>query len=158
MDIYIRPLKIKDAETSYKWRNDSEIWKYTGFKPDKEITLKIETEWLDKKLSKKDEIRFAICIKDTNQYIGNVQLTNINNEQAQLHIFIGGKKYWGYGLGTKAMKLMIKYAFSSLNLNSIYGFVRKSNLVSIKACKKTGFVIKNSENDKIYMVINKDEK
>ena len=36
--VLIRPLEVSDALTSYKWRNDPEIWKYTGSRPDMEIT------------------------------------------------------------------------------------------------------------------------
>ena len=60
MKITIRPLCIEDALTSYKWRNNPNIWKYTGNKPDKVITPEIETEWIKKVLKNENERRFAI--------------------------------------------------------------------------------------------------
>jgi len=41
MKVIIRPLQETDAFISNKWRNNPDIWKYTGNKPDKEITLEI---------------------------------------------------------------------------------------------------------------------
>jgi len=66
MDIFLRPLKVEDALTSYKWRNNPALWELTGSKPNRLITTEIETEWINKVLRRKDEIRFAICIDKTN--------------------------------------------------------------------------------------------
>ena len=87
MKILIRPLKIEDAEISFKWRNDPEIWKYTGSRPTTEITKEIEFNWLKKSLKDQTKARFAILADDV--YVGNVQLTDIIlNESAEFHIFI----------------------------------------------------------------------
>jgi RimJ/RimL family protein N-acetyltransferase len=139
VDIYIRPLRETDAEISYRWRNDPEIWKYTLSRPDKEITLEIEKDWIQKVLSRSDEKRFAVCLRDTDEYIGNVQLTDINSYEAEFHIFIGEKKYWGKGLGTKVTSLAVDYAFNVLELQSVYLFVKKENVAAIRAYEKAGF-------------------
>ena len=72
MQVYIRPLTLEDAKTSYKWRNNPKVWELTGSKPDKYITEEMETEWLKNVLQRKNEKRFAVCVKDTDQYIGNI--------------------------------------------------------------------------------------
>lgn len=139
--IYIRPLVENDAETSYRWRNDDEVWKHTGSRPDKEITIKMEREWIQKVLARPDEKRFAICLKETNEYIGNVQLTEINSYEAEFHIFIGEKKFWGKGLGTAATNSAVEYAFKNLNLQCVYLFVKKENIAAIRAYEKAEFKI-----------------
>ena len=157
MNIYLRPLKVEDALTSYKWRNDTTIWKLTGRKPDRLITPEIETEWIKQALSRNDEVRFAICITDTDEYIGNVQLTNIKDNKAEFHIFIGEKKYWGFGIGTKATSEMIKIGFQKLSLNEIYLFVNKKNVAAIKSYLNCGFLIDNCIDDQIKMSIKNGE-
>ena len=127
MEIYIRPLKIKDALISYKWRNNFKIWEYTGSKPDIEITPEIEMTWIKNVINREEQKRFAICISDTGEYIGNVQLININNKKAEFHIFIGETSFWGKGIGKKATKLMIDHGFEVLGLEEIYLTVNKSN-------------------------------
>ncbi|HYO06618.1 MAG TPA: GNAT family N-acetyltransferase [Phototrophicaceae bacterium] len=139
VEIYIRPLIEADAEISYQWRNDPEVWKYTGSRPDKEITLEIEKDWVQKVLSRPDEKRFAICLRDTDEYIGNVQLTGINSYEAEFHIFIGEKKYWGKGFGTKVTNLAVEYAFNVLKLQCVYLFVKKENVAAVRAYEKAGF-------------------
>jgi len=138
--IYIRLLEEKDASVSWIWRNDPKVWKHTGAKPNKLITHSIELEWIKEVLQRKNEIRFAICEKETGEYIGNVQLTGINGYDAAFHIFIGDKKSWGRGYGTEATRLLLNYGFNVLNLQSIYLDVKKENKAAIRVYSKVGFL------------------
>lgn len=129
---------------SWQWRNDPEVWKLTGSKPDRTITLEIEKAWMQQVLNDDSCRRFAICLEKTDEYIGNVQLTNITNEEAEFHIFIGEKKYWGKGLGTQATDKLIKYAREHLKLKTLYLFVKSNNLSAIKIYQNAGFVKVNN--------------
>lgn len=153
MKIYLRDLVEKDALTSYKWRNNPNIWKFTGRKPDKVITPEIELEWIKEVLQRPHEKRYAICINGTDEYIGNVQLTNIDKGEAEFHIFIGEEKYWGKGIGTQATLELIKIAFNQLKLKKIYLFVNKKNIPAIKAYLNCGFIIESCTADQIKMEI-----
>ncbi|UOK43780.1 MULTISPECIES: GNAT family N-acetyltransferase [Flavobacterium] len=135
--ILIRPLVISDAETSWKWRNDSEIWKYTGSRPSIPITPEIEKEWIIKVLADPYSKRFAITVD--NQYVGNIQLTNITASDAEYHIFIGDKNYWGKGVGYAATQQIIRYAKNNLKLKEIYLHVNPSNNAAVKLYENCGF-------------------
>ncbi len=159
MDIYIRPLKKEDALTSFRWRNNPDIWKFTGSKPDKIITPEIELNWIQKVLKEKDSKRFAICLKENNKYIGNVQLTNIRNRTAEFHIFIGEQEFWGKGIGTETTKLLLKYAFEELNLKQIYLYVNPKNIAAIKSYEKCGFIFQQKiDNEKMLFVLNNENR
>jgi RimJ/RimL family protein N-acetyltransferase len=140
MKVRIRPLQELDASVSYRWRNNPDVWRYTGNKPDTNVTYEIELNWLRDALKRQNEKRFAICIGDDERYIGNVQLTDINEKTAQLHIFIGEIDCHGMGFGTSATQLLLKYAFSILGLESVYLFVNKNNIGAVKSYEKCGFV------------------
>ena len=139
MDLILRKLKEEDAKKSYLWRLDDEIWKFTISRPPKKITYEIEKKWIQTVLRKNDERRFAICVGEKMEYIGNVQLTNIDKSSAEFHIFIGKKENHNIGLGTKATKLILDYATKELKLNIIYLYVNKNNIAAIKSYKKCGF-------------------
>ena len=157
MDIYIRPLKKEDALTSFRWRNNPDIWKFTGSKPDKIITPEIELKWIQKVLKEEDSKRFAICLKENNKYIGNIQLTNIRNQTAEFHIFIGEQEFWGKGIGTKATKLILKYGFEKLNLKQIYLYVSPKNIAAIKSYEKCGFIFQQKiDDEKMLFVLNNE--
>lgn len=148
--VYIRPLTIEDAKISYQWRNDPEVWKFTGSKPDREITYEIEKEWIEKVISDKTCRRFAI-IADGN-YIGNIQLTNIKNKEAEYHIFIGDKSWWGKGISTLATYQILHFAKEELQLEEVLLSVREENIAAIKSYLKCSFSERESENGWIKMV------
>ena len=157
MDVTIRSLVQNDAKISYLWRCDPEIWKYTGFKPMRPITYEIEKEWIKKVLKRKDEIRFAICVGNKNEYVGNVQLTNITETCAQFHIFVGKKELHNKGIGAKATNLILNYSKKILKLKMVYLFVNKNNIAAIKSYKKCGFceIEKYRKQLKLYKKLNK---
>lgn len=139
-NVHLRQLRIEDAEISYKWRNNPQIWKYTPYNPGRLITPEIEREWLINVLNCKDQRRFAICVQPDDKYIGNVQLLDINDVEAELHLFIGEPDYWGMGIGEAATTLTLDYAFHILNLSRVKLTVDKDNLTAIRLYKKQGFI------------------
>ena len=140
MQVYIRPLTLEDAKTSYKWRNNPKVWELTGSKPDKYVTEEMETEWLKNVLQRKNEKRFAVCVKDTDQYIGNIHLANIEEDQAEYAgLFLGETEFWGKGIGTSASNQMCDFAFSELHVKFLHGLVRKEHAASLAMLSKLGF-------------------
>lgn len=137
--VYIRPLVLEDAKVSYNWRNDPEIWTFTEFKPDRYISPQMEEEWLKTKLFRTDEKRFAICLAGNDQYIGNIQLLEIDHEKAWYHLFIGEKTFWGQGISQKATQQLLAYAFSELDLKMILLEVHPDNIAARTVYKKMGF-------------------
>lgn len=135
--VQIRPLERKDAKTSYIWRNDPDIWKLTGSRPDRTITLQDEQNWIDKVISDATCRRFAIIADDI--YVGNTYLTDIHDGTAEYHIFIGDKNYWGKGIASAASKQLINFGRSKLHLKSIFLKVHEDNSVAIHVYGKMGF-------------------
>jgi diamine N-acetyltransferase len=150
--IFIRPLRIEDSDVSYKWRNNPEIWKYTGSRSNQLITIEIERDWLSRVLQKTNQRRFAICVNEESHYVGNVQLTDIEEDKAQFHIFIGDRKYWGRGIASKATRLLLIYGFETLRLHEIYLYVHKDNIAAIKLYQKCGFNYQSEYGDQIFMI------
>ncbi len=137
MEIKIRPLRIEDAYTSVKWRNDKEVFKYTGNTYDHEITLETELEWIKRVIQKKDDYRCAILADDI--YVGNIYLTDITKRSATYLIFIGNKEYWCKGVARKASELILNYAFSVLGIETVDLKVHKGNITALSLYRKLGF-------------------
>ncbi len=151
--IYLRPLKLADASISYKWRNNPEIWKFTRFSPAKPITKPIEEEWLKNVLRNKNEARFAICLQENGRYLGNVQITDIQNNNGEFHLFIGDASFWGKGIGQEATSLMLDYGFKVLRLDFIRLDVHQENLTALAIYKKIGFKIIDKNGDFFHMAL-----
>lgn len=139
MQVRIRPLQRADAEVSVRWRNIPELWTFTTFKTDREITLKDEQNWIHKVINDPTSARFAILADDV--YIGNTYLTNIENGAAEYHIFIGDKNYWGKGIASTASRQVLEYARDALKLDRVYLYVKQENAGAYHIYSKLGFTL-----------------
>lgn len=140
-NIYLRPLAFADAAVSWHWRNNADIWKFTGYDPSiKTITPEIEETWIRDVLSRANERRYAICLADNDRYIGNVQLLGISDIDAEFHLFIGEPAFWGKGIGKQASAMMLDIAFLELGLKLVKLQVYQENVAALRIYKNLGFV------------------
>ena len=56
-----------------------------------------------------------------------------------LHIILGEKEYKKKGISLLAVKILLKYAFMTLDLNKIYLFVDDKNTIAKNFYQKAGF-------------------
>jgi [ribosomal protein S5]-alanine N-acetyltransferase len=72
-------------------------------------------------------------------FVGSIGLKNIDliNKEANLGYWIG-KQYWGRGIATECVRLIIDYAFSSsdLRLREVIAYVFPENKASIRVLEK----------------------
>lgn len=137
MQVTIRPLQEQDAFTSVKWRNDPEVFKYTGNTYDHEITIESELNWIRNVINNPNDYRCAIIADGV--YVGNIYLTGIDGKEADYHIFIGDKNYWGKGVAKSASNLILEYAFKELKLNEVRLKVKKENKAAHNLYLRLGF-------------------
>ena len=138
--IYLRPIEKKDINKKYlAWINNQKLCGHLEVNrfPNSIKDLK---DYYKNSKSSKSKVLFAICIKQTDEHIGNCSLTNIDwiNRRAQYGRLIGLEKKNLKGLGTEALELLKEYAFNKLNLNSIWTGVNQKNIASIKSNIKSG--------------------
>ena len=137
MEVRIRQLVEEDAKTSYKWRNNPEIFKYTGANYDHQITLEDETNWIRKIIKNPNDFRCAILANEV--YVGNIYLTDIKDGIGNYHIFIGEQEYWGKGIAKEASRQIIEYGFNILGLREIHLKVKKENIRAKILYQRLGF-------------------
>jgi RimJ/RimL family protein N-acetyltransferase len=140
-DIYLRPLEIEDAGTYVRWLNDAEVAGYleAGAFPFNRLR---EEEYI-RNLYKNDRgMNLAIVLKQEDRHIGSVGLEGIKlaDRRGVLGIVIGEKDCWGKGYGTRAIQLMLRHAFHTLNLNRISLRVFEPNKRAHACYRKVGFV------------------
>lgn len=138
--IYLRPLYLEDLKKGYlDWINNPEVNRYLmgGIFPTTQDKLK---EYYEKVMGSDKDVIFAIIVKKTDKYIGNIKIGDIDwvNRNAHCGRLIGEKRYWGKGYGTEALKLVIDYAFNILNLNRICNRMVADNIGAVKSCEKVG--------------------
>ncbi len=87
-------------------------------------------------------IFFTICTIEPDEPVGCTSFVRIDwaGRMATFYIAIAEKKNWSKGYGKEATKLMVDYAFASLNLNRVQLHVSVENERAVSVYEKTGFV------------------
>ena len=136
--VYLRPLSVVDASTSWRWRNDSQIWMYTASRPDRIVSEKMEREWAEMVIADPSRINFAICLAPSNRYIGNIYLVNIKDGKGELGVFIGDKSCQGKGYARQALELLKSKARKELGICEIVVSVSRDNIPALVTYLKSG--------------------
>ena len=134
----------------------------------KGLNLGKEKEYIKNSLINKSKLNWAIY---TNQgaLIGTTGINGIDriNKKCSWGIFIGDKNYWGQGLGTDVLRIILKYAFNKLKLNRVELGVFPHNPRGIRCYEKCGLKVEGVKRqairkngkfiDDIIMGITKDD-
>jgi RimJ/RimL family protein N-acetyltransferase len=84
---------------------------------------------------------FAIELQKPKRFLGVCGLHRVDaiNRSAELGIAVQNKRYWGKGLGTEAIRLLVDFGFNVINLHRIYLTVFEDNLQAQRVYEKIGF-------------------
>ena len=138
----LRELEKGDLSTINKWRNDKALIDCLGA-PYRYINLEVDENWYTSyRLNRSSVVRCAITEDKDDEILGLVSLTNINfqNQSAVFHIMIGENENQNRGMGTFAVRTMLRHAFYNLNLHRVELSVLASNFRAIHLYEKCGFV------------------
>ncbi|MCI0532788.1 GNAT family N-acetyltransferase, partial [bacterium] len=137
--VILRSIKIGDASAKWcAWLDDPEVNKYLETKGTTFPELK---QYVRKKTGNPDILFLGIFARGENKHIGTVKLEPIDrkNKKATLGIMIGDKNYWGKGIATEVMRLMINHAFNALNLDEVNLGVIADHKSAVHVYEKVGF-------------------
>lgn len=86
-------------------------------------------------------VNFAILYKKNPESDGLVGIIGLNiiidDRKANLGYWIG-EAFWGNGIASESVKLVINYAFSVLRLEEVYAYVYSQNKPSMRVLEKNG--------------------
>ena len=137
--LVIKDLTLEMADDVYINSIDEDNMKYL---PDEVFTKEeaMETvEFLIEQYKKEDgPFVYAVFNKETNKYIGHVELILLPNKNYEIGYHIG-KKYTGFGYAKEAVNDFVKYLVTERKIKKIYGISLKENIASIKVLEKCNF-------------------
>ena len=129
---------IEHIDKYLKWENDPIIRKYQY--KDIPITLEIMKKKYFSNVRDEKKITLEIWYKKDKVPIGLIDFHKIHCKRAEIYICIGEIEYWGKGIGTEAIDLMLNYGFNTLNYRKIIAKVNENNKRSLKMFKKADFI------------------
>jgi RimJ/RimL family protein N-acetyltransferase len=136
----LRPFEWEDAEAYRRWVNDSDIIPLVDrVRP---VTAGEQRVWYESISRDPRVVIFAVDAIAEHRFVGCVWLYAIDarHRHAELRVLIGDKDYWGSGVGTEAIAMLVHFAFAKLNLNKLYAYVLAANARALKTFERIGFV------------------
>jgi len=137
--IYLRPLGLEDGDFLCQGENNEQVRHslFLAFP----VSPSEEREKIQRYISSQDTILFTIALKENDQPVGQAGFFRVDfvSRAAVFYLAILSPEHWGTGIGSEATRLMVDYAFSTLNLNRIQLHVNAENLPAIKIYQRNGF-------------------
>jgi RimJ/RimL family protein N-acetyltransferase len=132
-----------------RWDRNTEYHRLLDDTPSIIWSTKKVKEWFEKDLEKEtgNAFNFFIRTLEDDKLIGFVELDGIRwaHGDAWVGIGIGDSQYWGKGFGTDAMHVILRYAFTELNLHRITLGAFSYNQRALLSYQKAGFIIEGRE-------------
>ena len=137
------------AEDYLKMVNDKEVTRFFEARP--AYTLEQEIKWANSKLAE-DSICYSMVEKGSLEFIGNIELMDVDEVSKELGIIITLDKQ-NKGYGTEAILAILNYAKEVLGLHKVVLRANPLNIRAIHVYEKCGFSYYNKTSDKVYMQI-----
>jgi RimJ/RimL family protein N-acetyltransferase len=138
--VRLRDFREDDLKNSVAWLNNSAVTRFLNHM--RPWSLVEEKTWLERIMRNEDPSSSTFVIETADgEYVGSTGLVHIDprNRSAEAGIVVGRTEEWGRGLGTDAMKTLLRYAFEELNLHRVSLRVYSFNERGLRSYRKLGF-------------------
>ena len=136
----------KDPEVESKWTHDAQFIRLYQFEPARPVSaaiLRKQYEKLEKQIDEEKKLyHFTIRAKADDRLMGKATIEWIEwtNGNGFLRLGIGSVDDRRKGYGAQALKMLLRFAFTELNLYRVSANVQEYNEAAIALLKKFGFV------------------
>src|SRR5262245_34963216 len=143
--IYLRPIAMDDIPLMCEWVNHPDVTRTLRmWRP---MTSLNEREFVDHVSRSSNDLATLIVVRATGRPLGTCGLMRIDwvSRHAGVGIGIGEPKEWGKGYGSEATRLIVDYAFESVNLNRVWLDVHDGHPAARTAYEKAGFRLEGTQ-------------
>ena len=135
---YLSPIDPDDAPAFAAWVNDPEVT--AGVQLTRRvINAARERDALAEMAAR--PYHFAIVAQEGDALLGICGIDEVSavDRTGEIGIMIGDKRFWDRGFGAEAVRLLLRFAFLTLNLNNIRLTAHSFNKRAIRCYEKVGF-------------------
>lgn len=136
----LRPITMADAQDILEYASDSTLQRYTTWTTHKTLAdSETYIRAVQKCYRRQEPAPWGIVHKADNKLIGTMGFCHLAPKyQRGMVGYVLSPKYWGQGLATEALKEIINFGFSTLNLNRIEAICSNVNAPSSRVLEKAG--------------------
>jgi diamine N-acetyltransferase len=142
-EIHLRALEPEDLELLYTWENNESYWIISStVVPFSKYTLKRYVENSHRSIYETGQLRLMIDNIPDNTTIGTIDIFDFDpfHKRAGVGILIANEDYRRKGFASMALKCLVDYCFSTLQMHQLYCNILTNNCESMDLFKKAGFV------------------
>ena len=136
----LRAHKMEDVNDLWQLRSNDEVRKYLD-RPKRSLK-EIEKMIGDiiRNIENNEAITWVINLHGQEKMIGDIGFWRIDRTHHRGEVgYILSPKYWGQGLMSEALQVILKYGFEKMKLHSVEANVNPNNAASIRLLEKAGF-------------------
>lgn len=134
-DLRLRSFRIADAPAVFEYATDYQVTKFTHWQP--HISMQQTHSFIKKQQVPNNRFLCAIEHKKERKIIGECGFINIQYPTAEIYYALS-RYYWGHGLATQAVNMLMDYGFSTLFLTRIEAWIIADNFGSHRVALKNG--------------------
>jgi diamine N-acetyltransferase len=144
--IFLRLVEHNDAAMILSWEKTDELLNITEFDSLPSIQLMERLIDEQRNVFESGQIRFVVCLKESNVPIGLVDLYNIDfiTEKGEIGIVIVNEKNRKQGYAGEVLRLFHKHAHDVLAVQCIFARVEKGNTASNALFRSLGYELQES--------------
>ena len=150
MDFKLRPWLIADLDSLIENGDNINIARFMTDSFPHPYTRERAEKFIEMANSMKPVNIFAIDVNGI--AVGSIGIhpqTDIMRKNAELGYWLG-EKYWGNGIISRAIPLMVKYGFEHFDITRIYARPYSNNPRSQRVIEKSGFILEARIEKNIY--------
>lgn len=140
-DVLLRTWRREDAQQLAFIANNKNVWNNVRDRLPSPYTVMDALQWIAYCSNEKTPVSFALTYQNTVVgSIGCVLKDDVYRKNIEVGYFIG-EPYWGKGLATQGMQLLVDYIRQNFDAVRLYAEVFEHNKASMKVLQKNGFYL-----------------
>lgn len=141
-----------------RWNRNSEYFRLLNSSGRPIQSSKAAAKWMEEEVGELSTASYYFSIRTLSEdkLIGELGLDVVDwsGRDAFVGLGIGETEYWGKGYGTDAMNILLRFAFTEINLRRVTLTVFEYNPRAIRSYEKTGF----QHEGRLRKILNKEGK
>jgi [ribosomal protein S5]-alanine N-acetyltransferase len=146
----LRGWRHDDAAALQKHADNPNVYSFLMERFPHPYTMEAATNWIAAMLKQDPLITFVIAIDDQLIGVTGLEMRDDVYRKAPLLGYWLAEEYWGRGIAAEAVKLLVNYAFATLDIVRIQAGVLSNNPRSARVLEKADFVKEGVLRDNVF--------
>lgn len=132
-NLILKKIEKEDVQEVFAIYNNDKVFEFCGILPKHNIkTVGKMISHFERDYNKKSRIKLGIFSEnESNRLVGIIEAMDFNQKVNMVTIgYFLAEEYWGKGIASEAVSILIKFLFETININRIQAKVMLANKVS----------------------------